>query len=615
MQHQDYNRQLLHRRLNTIAVFIAVTFGVLVVRLWQLQVLQGAYYALRAENNRVRTIQLVAPRGTISDRHNMPLVENRSAFNILLYRESASDMEATSRFLVQKLGVKESDLAARLRRGRSIGLYRPVVIKEDVGIDDISVVEAFGREHAELQLGPEPRRFYRYGKLAAHVLGYVGEVSEEELSRESFSGTKPGDLVGKSGVERTYNSTLTGIDGTRQVLADSIGREVGFLEEIDAVVGGELQLTLDLGLQMTAEKLLENKVGAIVAMDPRNGEILAMASAPAFDPNNFSTRISEQEWNELVEDPNRPLQNRSIQNSYPPGSTFKLIVALAGLEQGQIRDDTRIFCRGSAAFYGRPFLCWFRKGHGFMELENAIQRSCNVYFYEMGRRLGISKIAEYAQLVGLGDGTGIDLPGEREGLMPTPEWKQLVRKTKWFAGETISVSIGQGAVSVTPLQLARAVGALATNGRLTQPHVFLRSNGAGPIPAVRQIRMLPISEEFSRKIREGMWASVNNFGTGHRAAVAGLDVCGKTGTVQVIGNEKKREAQKDPEIWEDHSWFVGFANKDDPEIVLAVFLEHGGKGGAAAAPLAQEMFRAYFSAKARREGKPWPNDQISEARR
>ena len=594
----DYSKYLIHRRLNALFYFLICVVVILAARLWQLQIIQGTQYSLKAERNRVRNVPVMAPRGTIFDRNNVALVENRPSFNVLLYRESVKDINITSKFIVEKLQIRPEDLSARLLRNKASGLYQPIVIKEDVGIEDISIVEAHKRDHPELQLSPVPRRLYRYGNLAAHVLGYVGEVSDDELSREAYIGAKPGDLIGKSGVERTYNHNVTGEDGMRRVLVDSLGREVGLLGEVDSVVGGDLQLTLDLDIQVAADKLLENKVGAIVALNPRNGEILAMSSGPPFDPNRFSSRISEQQWNALISDPNRPLQNRAIQNTYSPGSTFKLIMAMAGLEEGLIQGDTHVFCTGAASFYNRIFHCWQKKGHGSVDLDIAISKSCNIFFYNLGKRMGIDKIAKRAKELGLGELTGVDLPGERSGLMPTPEWKQQVKGAKWYAGETISVSIGQGPVTTTPLQLMRAVGAIASNGRLITPHLLLRAERHAEItPSQWKQIQLPIEAEQAKLLRDGMWGSVNNWGTGHNASIPGLDICGKTGTVQVIGNERRKEGIKDAAALEDHSWFIGFAGRDDPEIAVVVFIEHGGGGGAAAAPLAREVFRAYFAKK------------------
>ncbi len=602
----DSNKQVLQQRLIFLYVPLVVIFVLLAARLWQLQIIRGSEFALKAEQNRVRTIQVVAPRGTISDRNGNVLVENRPSYNVLLYREAMKDLSATTGFIVGKLGVKEEEFLARFRRSKGTGLYRPIVIKEDVGIDDISVVEAHKRDHPEIQLGPEPRRLYRYGRVAAHVLGYVGEASEEELASDAFRGARVGDLIGKSGVERVYDRYMVGDDGSRQVLVDSLGREVGVLEEIDSVIGGELQLTLDLNLQNVAETLLDGKVGAVVAMDPRNGEILAMASSPSFDPNSFSTRISMDDWSQLVNDADRPLQNRAIQNSYSPGSVFKLVMAEAGLEEGVVEEGTRVYCTGAAMFYNRLFHCASKGGHGYVNLESAITRSCNIFFYELGRKMGISKIAEHARALGLGEKTGIDLPGERGGVMPSPEWKQQVRGAKWYAGETISVSIGQGAVSVTPIQVLHAVCAIATDGKLTTPHLLLRAERQ-PGPRAWQERQLPVASGSLQRIREGMWGSVNGGGTGHNAMVPGLDICGKTGTVQVISNEtrKEKEIERGSSDLQDHSWFAGFASKDNPEIAVVVFIEHGGMGGTAAAPIAREIFRTYF-------GKNEPPKEITQ---
>ncbi len=591
---QESNRQLIQQRLNYFRIPVLLIFAILAARLWQLQIIKGSEYALRAERNRIRTIKLVAPRGTITDRYNVPLVENRPSFNVVLYREWMEDREKTMGFVSERLGVPREEMETRLRRGKNVGLYHPIVLKEDAGIEDISVIEAHKRDHPEIQLTAEPRRLYRYGALAAHLLGYVGEISEKELVSNMFPGALSGSQIGQSGVERTYNGVLMGKDGARQVLVNSMGQEVGRLEEKDSVIGGELRLTLDLDLQSIAEKALGEKVGAIVAMDPRNGEILVMASSPTFDPNDFSTRISAEKWAALRDHPDHPMQNRVIQNSYSPGSTFKLIMADAGLEEGLLDDNPAVTCRGAARYYGRTFHCAKKEGHGSLHLEQAIAKSCNIFFYDLGRRLGIDKIAQHAQALGLGTLTGIDLPNERAGVMPSPEWKKKTQKSKWYAGETISVSIGQGAVSTTPLQMLRALSAIATDGLLTTPHVLLRAELPGRSAPKWPARTIPISPEHARRIRAGMWESVNNYGTGHNAAIPGLDICGKTGTVQVISNQGKRQSGEEIE---DHSWFAGFASRDNPEVAVIVFLEHGGKGGVVAAPLARQIFGAYFDKK------------------
>lgn len=589
---QEANKQLIQQRLNLFRLPVLLIFFVLAGRLWQLQVIQGAEYAAKAENNRIRRIELPAPRGTILDRNNIPLVENRPSFNVLLYREAMEDQSATLRFLSEKLKIDTEEVQARLRRSKGTGLYRPVIIKEDVGMEEISIIEAHRRDHPEIQLGPEPRRLYHFGELAAHLMGYVGEISDQELSSDSFPGARSGSLVGRSGVERIYNRFLMGTDGERQVLVDSMGREKGPVNEIDSVIGGEVRLTIDVELQAIAEAGLEGRVGAVVAMDPRNGEVLVMASSPSFDPNVFSTRISSKDWSALINHSDRPMQNRAIQNSYSPGSVFKVFMADAGLEEGLFSDDPAVLCTGGASYYGRVFHCMHK--HGALRLEEAIAKSCNIFFYELGRRLGISKIAQHASALGLGQKTGVDLPGERAGIMPSPEWKMKARRAKWYAGETISVSIGQGQVSTTPLQILRAVSAIATGGILTTPHVLLSAEKSGESGLPWPVRRIPLGEENSKRIRQGMWKSVNEWGTGHNAAVPGLDICGKTGTVQVVGNDRKQQAKGETG---DHSWFAGFGSRDYPEIAVVVFVEHGGKGGVVSAPLAGQIFKAYYEKK------------------
>ncbi len=588
---QEANKQLIHQRLSLFRFPVLFVFLILAARLWQLQIIHGSEYALKAERNRVRRIELVAPRGEILDRNRKLLVENRTSSDVLLYREWMKDKNAAVQFLEQKLEVSAEDIEKRFHRGKSAGLYYPIVIKEDAGMRDISVIEAYRGEFPEIQISLKFRRRYCYGNLAAHVLGYVGEITEAEIEANRFPGAKPGSVVGQSGVERSYNQLLTGRDGERQVFVDSRGREVGLIGETDPLIGSELQLTLDLDLQLIAERALAEKVGAIVAMDPRNGEILAMASSPSFDPNAFSSRISEEAWRSLTQHPDHPMQNRAIQNSYSPGSIFKLIMAVAGLEEGMLDGDPSVNCRGYAVYYGRIYRCASKTGHGPIKLEQAIAKSCNVFFYELGKKLGISRIARHAQAFGLGQPTGIDLPGERQGIMPSPEWKMKARGSAWYAGETISVSIGQGAVNTTPLQILRAVSAIATGGNLVTPHVLLAvdKNDGGSVEW--PVKKIPIAERNVHKIREGMWQSVNNWGTGHNAAVPGLDICGKTGTAQVIGSDKGRDLGEEAE---DHSWFAGYANKDDPEIAVVVFIEHGGKGGVASAPIAKELFSAYL---------------------
>jgi penicillin-binding protein 2 len=588
----ESNRQAIQRRLHWLYPPVLVIFLLLGVRLWWLQILRGAEYARLAEQNRMRSIQVVAPRGPILDRNRVLLVDNRPSLNVVLCRELMKDLAATTSFVTEQLGIPETDFAAQLRRNRRAGTYQPIVIKEDVGIHEVSIVEAHKREHPEIQLGPAPRRLYKYDNLAAHVLGHVGEISEQDLSGNDFPGVQGGETVGRAGVERSYNQCLMGQNGAREVLVDSRGRELGIISEKDATIGGDLQLTLDFDLQSRAENLLAGNVGVILMMDPNNGELLAMAIAPSYNPNSFTSPISREEWNLLTQDPNRPLQNRAIQNAYPPGSIFKLVMAETGLEEGFVDDGTHVICQGAAMYYDVVRHCWNEGGHGYTDLESAIKNSCNIFFYTLGQNMGIDRISRHAKALGFGARTGVDLPGELPGVVPPGH--------RWFAGETISVAIGQGPINATPIQLIRAVSAIATGGKLVTPHVMLKAE-KGPVPERWPELRLPIAAEHTRRIRNGMWQSVNAGGTGREAFLPGVDICGKTGTVQVISAERRKELRKETPGFENHAWFAGFARRDNPEIVAVVFLEHGGGGGAAAAPMAREMFRAFYAKRGRPE--------------
>lgn len=587
-------------RLNRLKYLAIALFAFFALRLWHLQVISGNYYEKLAEQNRVRTIPLRAPRGIIRDREGRPLVINRPSFTVYLVRENLVDLSATLDFLARGLELEKEEIARQLEKYSGQPPFYPAPLKENLSVRELAYLTAHQLEHPEIRISLEPRRHYPYGRLAAHLLGYVGEVSEDELARGEFPGARPGTIVGKFGLERRYNQILTGIDGSRRVIVTSAGREVELLEKHEPIIGGELQLTIDLDLQLAAERLLDGKAGTIVALDPRSGEILAMASHPAFDPNSFALRISQREWTRLITDPAHPLQNRAIQSRFSPGSVFKIVVALAALEERLISPGFSVYCNGGASIYGHYFRC-HKPRHGRVDLESAIINSCNVFFYRLGQYLGIERIARYAQALGLGEKTGIDLPEEVAGFFPTPEWKLRSRGEKWYAGETISVAIGQGPVTVTPLQLARAIGIIATRGLRPPSRLVLAAESAPAGHKQFSLRAsassangrLSFSEESYQALIRGMWGVVNQHGTGRAAAVEGFEVCGKTGTAQVISNEgKARSRHKDN--FKDHAWFVGFAPRHDPEIVVAVLIEGGGFGGQTSAPIAGEIFREYF---------------------
>src|ERR1700675_3861434 len=449
-----------------LGIFLVLAYG-----LWRLQVMQSDYYSLAAEKNRSRNVPILAPRGKILDREGRVIVDNFPSFSALLLRDSSRDLNADADLIAQGLHLDPNEVRTRIRHFASMPQYQPIFLKEDITQDELAFIDAHRNELPELDTIVAHRRLYPRNGFMAHLIGYVGEVTEDMLNQPQFELYSPGDVVGVSGVERQYNNELMGTNGARRALAHRHGRGVGLLGETDAIPGKPLKLTVDIDLQIAAEEALEGRNGAIIAMDPRTGEILAMVSRPAFNPNDFAVRVSRDQWNKLVTDPDKPLMNKAIQAQLAPGSTFKIIMSVAGWQEG-IAQSLHVNCSGSAEFYGRRFGCWVKGGHGAVELEKAIYQSCDVFFSRLGEKLGLHRISKYAAALGLGQKTGIDLPNEVSGVMPSEEWKIRNFKQKWFAGETISVGIGQGAIAITPVQLMRAVGAISMDGRMVVPHVI-----------------------------------------------------------------------------------------------------------------------------------------------
>src|SRR5271154_6502166 len=460
-------------RLTAVQYVVLFIFLLLAYGLWRLQVMQSDLYATLAERNRIRNVPILAPRGKILDREGRTIVDNYPSFSALLLRDSSRDLNADADLIAQGLHMDANEVRTRVRHFSAMPQYQPIFLKEDVTPDELAFIDAHKNELPELETIMAHRRLYPRNGFVAHLIGYVGEVTEDMLNQPQFELYNPGDVVGVSGVERQYNNLLMGTNGARRALVNSHGREVGLLGETDAVPGKQLKLTVDIDLQIAAEEALEGRNGAIVAMDPRTGEILAMVSRPTFDPNDFAVRVSRDQWNKLVTDPDKPLMNKAIQAQLAPGSTFKIIMATAGLQEG-IAQDMHVICNGGATFYGRYFKCWItaeHRTHGVVGIDKAIFQSCDVFFYTLAEKLGIGRIAKYATMFGLGQRTGIDLPQEVTGLMPSEEWKIRNYKQKWFAGETISVGIGQGAIAITPVQLLRAISAISMGGKLVVPHV------------------------------------------------------------------------------------------------------------------------------------------------
>ncbi len=563
---------------------------------WRLQITEHRHYLEESERNRIRNLPIIAPRGRILDRKGRVLVDNFPAFSVLLSRDGPRKLApATIGGIAQGLGLAPAALESELAAVARLPRFQPIVIKKSADMQDVAFVESHRIEYPELDLIQDQQRFYPKHEVAASVLGYVGDVSAETIAK---TGTRylPGDVVGKSGIERQYNAILSGVDGMRRVIVNSRGQEAGSMTAIRPHAGRDLRLTLDLDLQLTAEQALGNRAGAVVAMDPRTGQILAMVSHPAFDPNDFTHGIGRQQWQQIVKDPQNPLMNKAIQAQLAPGSVFKLVTATAALETGAIRPDFTVYCPGYVTFYGHTYHDWswvHHQGHGQVDLHRAIVISCDVYFYTLGKMLGIDKIAYFAKHLGLGSRTGIDLPGEEPGLIPTPEWVEKYYRHKWYPGETVSVAIGQGAVAVTPLQLAYMMSGITSGGVFHQPHLAfdgeLAQAGMDP-PAVKP-RQFPLSPGTVQSVCSGMWGVVNEGGTGAGAREPGLQIAGKTGTAQVVSIALRHSAHNAD--YRNNAWFVGYAPFDNPQIVVAALVMHGGESSVAA-PMAGQVMKAYF---------------------
>jgi penicillin-binding protein 2 len=599
------DRRALVRRIEASRIIVGSVFAFLATAYWYVQIVRGEHYYALSENNRIRSVRVMAPRGHVLDRHGSILVDNQPGYTLHLYRREAKDLEASVDFAAGVLKLPRDQVRARVDRGLRDPEFLPITIAESLAIEDVAAIEARAPEHPEFVITVAQRRLYTLGTAAAHALGYLSEASPEQI-RSGENEYRLGDWMGQKGVEGSYEKLLAGLDGQRRVVVDSHGREIAEEERVEARPGQNVFLTLDLELQRIAESYFQDKVGSAVAMDPRTGEILALVSSPSYDPNWFTRRVSSSEWTGLLNNPHTPLQNRAIQNAFSPGSVFKIFLAYGALAKGLVDPEHQVFCPGHATFYGRTFRCHKKEGHGWVNLRNAIKVSCDVYFYNLGRRLGIDRIAEISRDFGFGASTGIDLPFEKTGLVPSEEWARQKIHARWYPSETISVAIGQGPVLVTPLQIVRALSCLVTGGRLPTPHLFLASqdprSGAPLRYQVETRTGLPLEPAKAAIVKEGMWAVVNEpGGTAFSSRVPGLDIGGKTGTAQVIGREAVIRAGAERKKLEDHAWFTGFATVEDPRLVVVVFVENGGHGGAVAAPLARQIFAKFFG---KTDGKP-----------
>jgi penicillin-binding protein 2 len=591
---------IVRRRAKKVFWVIAILIFFVLSYYWKVQILENKKYAGLAEANRTRTRVLAAPRGLIRDRNGVILADNRASFKVSIVRENVKDPAASFAAISRLLGIDEETLRSRIDLHKDLKLFEPIVIADGLNALDVAPIESRRLELPELVIESEPQRFYPQGTLAAHVLGYLQEPTVEELRAKSNQKVRAGEMIGKTGIERTYDEILRGEDGKVFEVVDSLGRVRDEKARQFPVQGKDIALTIDRRLQAAAEEALAGREGVIIVLDPRSGEVLALASSPTYDPNRFITRFTPTEWLQLMSDPLSPLENRAIRGLYAPGSIFKLVMSLGGLGFGYISAGTTVYCSGATEIYGAVRHCWFEPGHGAMNLADAIKNSCNIYFYELGRRMGIDLIAPAARKLGLGRKTGVDLVGEKEGLVPSTEWKKKALKLPWYPGETISVAIGQGQLQVTPLQIAAMMAMIARRGDRVRPRLNMDStaeigdrDGSGSDEAPAPGATPAMTAATFESVIAGMWRSVNEGGTGQGAIVAGFDICGKTGSTQVISRETAERLNRTGREVKTHSWFSGFAPRTAPRIVVTVLVEYGGGGGTMAAPVAGQIFEKF----------------------
>lgn len=599
-------------RLVGVRIFFGVAFVLMAVFFWRLQVLQHVKYEEMAANNHLKTVPLRAPRGVVFDRNGRVLVENRYSFTIAIVREQIKDLDQTVRRLAAVTGTDEAHMREAVNRRLKEPPFRPLPVIEHATFEQVAAVTARRHEMPEVLVQQVPTRTYPSEGLAAHAFGYVGEIQEAQLSSTEFSALplQPGAIIGQTGLERYYNANLMGTDGNRFVVVNSVGRELDVMRTENPVDGARMQVTLDYDVQKALEDGFSHAGlnGAGIILDPSSGEMLAATSLPAFDPNTFAVGIENAEWARLLKHPLRPLNNRVLQGTYPPGSTFKIVMAVAALQEGVVTPETTFYCPGHGTFYGRTFRCNRPQGHGTVNVRTALEQSCNVYFYNLGQRLPIDTIHKYAAALGLVGKTGIDLPGEGDSFVGSTAWKQRTHKEPWYPGETISVAIGQGAVAVTPIGLATMIATVANGGTLVRPHLaraFDAGDGRGwqPVSQPAAGSRLEIAPPNLQAVRDGLWMVVNAAGTGRSAQIAGRDVSGKTGTAQANISLQNRAAAASRGIdVRDHRWFVFFAPRDNPQIAGVIFAEHGGTTGSAT-PIAKHVLETFF---AKRDGLPLP---------
>ncbi len=609
MRRSDFDPVYIENQKKQIKIFIffvLAAFCILATRLWFLQIFNGAYYSAKSKKNRIRYRDIIPLRGRICDRNGETLVNNSPAYDLKIIPEDIQDKNQLCKKLVTLLKTDPKDLKTKFLTASKCDPFIPFCLIRNITRNEVALIESHKFNLPGVIITVTPKRHYIYGNLAAHILGYLGEINERQLASGKYPTNKRGDLIGKSGVEAKWNRALTGIRGIKQVEVDSAGRTLRVLSSTPAIPGANVTLTIDRRLQALAQRLLLGKKGAIVAINPNNGEVLALASSPTFNPNMFVEGIDKKQWKAIITSRDFPLENRALCGQYPPASVFKVLVAIAALSEGVITPESEEMCKGVYCLGNRKFHCWKRYGHGDIDLRQALIQSCDIYFYKVGKKLGVDKIDLYAKAFGFGRITGIDVGHEKPGLLPTRKWKIKRFGVPWQQGETLGLSIGQSFMLVTPIQMAVFISAVFNGGILYTPHVTKKitfpkiKNSESFETKSYKIEKVPIKEKYLDFIKKALIGVVNDpRGTGKRAAIKGVLVAGKTGTAQVITieNEKKdkKGKKKVRHKYIDHAWFVSVAPANKPRIALSVIIEHGGHGGSASAPIARQLIEEYLT--------------------
>jgi penicillin-binding protein 2 len=600
---EPIDRDLISRRINLIAGIVLCIFLLFLGSFWYMQILKGPYYEELAGENLYKEDPIPAPRGLIIDRNKKILAENRLSHNLFITPRLSRNLTNTIEFLSSVLATPQEELYRIIKKEGPLHSSSPILLYQDMTLPQLAYISARKIEYPEIDIHHEQKRSYLYGPLFSHAIGYVGELTEDQERTKEFPEARRRDIVGQAGLERHYNRPLMGRAGMERKVVNSYGAVLKEFPPIrdEPVPGKVLKLGIDYNMQKATEDIFNegNRYGAVVAMEIKTGDIMVLYNKPLYDPNDFIPKISPSKWKELISDPQHPLQNRAVQNRFSPGSTFKVVMALAALQEKKITPETTFGCGGAQFIYNRTFRCWKAGGHGSVSLYRAIMQSCDVYFYNVGMRMDIDVIAKYSRLLGLGSLTNLDLPNEVKGLVPDREWKRRAANDKWYPGETISVAIGQGPILATALQMATLYATVATDGTIIQPHVVnsvldMSGKTLENAPSRKQ-KVQGIDRRNYELVKKALWGVVNDHGTGGRARVDGYDVCGKTGTVQVVGYDRgKGLAEKQKEKFGDHAWFISFAPLSDPQVVVAVFVEHGGHGSEHAG-VAKKIFETYFA--------------------